>query len=144
MLWTLVYIYHLSKVNTASLIAVEVLNTTALNKEELLKSKNRPFAYSEIARITSNFTNEIGEGGFGKVFLGHLNDNTLVAVKLLSSSSKQGYKEFQAEAQLLMIVHHKNLVSLIGYCKDNDNMALVYEFMSGGNLRRHLSVPRNT
>ncbi|XWS18926.1 hypothetical protein CRYUN_Cryun32bG0086900 [Craigia yunnanensis] len=67
-----------------------------------------------------------------------------VAVKVLSSSSKQGYKEFQAEAQLLMIVHHKNLVSLIGYCKDDDNMALVYEFMSNGNLRQHLSETNKT
>ncbi|XVF74477.1 hypothetical protein PTKIN_Ptkin13bG0113400 [Pterospermum kingtungense] len=121
-----------------------VVSTTASNKEELLKSKNRPFTYSEIVRITANFTNEIGKGGFGKVFLGHLKDDTPVAVKLLSSSSKQGYKEFQAEAQLLMIVHHKNLVSLIGYCKDSNNMALVYEFMSGGNLRRHLSGVNET
>ncbi|XP_022724425.1 probable LRR receptor-like serine/threonine-protein kinase At2g28960 isoform X2 [Durio zibethinus] len=122
----------------------EVVNTNASNKEGLLKSKNRPFTYSEIARVTDNFKNEIGVGGFGKVFLGHLNDDTPVAVKLLSSSSKQGYKEFQAEAQLLMIVHHKNLVSLIGYCKDDDNMALVYEFMSNGNLRRHLSETNKT
>ena len=64
-----------------------------------MKSKNRSFTYSEIARITSNFKNEIGEGGFGKVFLGHLNDDTPVAVKVLSSSSKQGYKEFQAEVR---------------------------------------------
>ncbi|XVF26877.1 hypothetical protein REPUB_Repub14bG0057700 [Reevesia pubescens] len=113
-------------------------------KEGLLKTKNRPFTYSEIARITANFKNEIGEGGFGKVFLGHLNDYTPVAVKLLSSSSKQGYKEFQAEAQLLMIVHHKNLVSLIGYCKEDDNMALIYEFLSNGNLRQHLSETNKT
>ncbi|XVE88784.1 hypothetical protein DITRI_Ditri19aG0096700 [Diplodiscus trichospermus] len=122
----------------------DVVNTTASNKEELLKSKNRPFTYSEIARITGNFKKEIGKGGFGKVFLGHLNDDTAVAVKLLSSSSKQGYKEFQAEAQLLMIVHHKNLVPLIGYCKEDDNMALVYEFMSNGNLRWHLSETNKT
>ncbi|GMI77965.1 hypothetical protein like AT4G29990 [Hibiscus trionum] len=117
----------------------EVVNSTASNKKELLKSKNRPFTYSEIATITANFKTEIGDGGFGKVFLGHLNDGTPVAVKLLSSSSKQGYKEFQAEAQSLMIVHHKNLVSLIGYCKEDDHMALVYEFMANGNLRQHLS-----
>ncbi|XP_022723769.1 probable LRR receptor-like serine/threonine-protein kinase At1g05700 [Durio zibethinus] len=122
----------------------EVVNTTASKKEGLLKSKNRPFTYSEIARVTDNFKNEIGVGGFGKVFLGHLNDDTPVAVKLLSSSSKQGYKEFQAEAQLLMIVHHKNLVSLIGYFKDDDNMALVYEFMSNGDLRGHLSETNKT
>ncbi|KAK8608407.1 hypothetical protein V6N13_023831 [Hibiscus sabdariffa] len=119
-------------------------NTTASNKEGLLKSKNRPFTYSEIARITANFHTRIGEGGFGKVFLGHLNDDTPVAVKLLSSSSKQGYKEFQAEAQSLMIVHHKNLVSLIGYCKENDHMALVYEFMVNGNLRQHLTGTNKT
>ncbi|XVF26878.1 hypothetical protein REPUB_Repub14bG0057800 [Reevesia pubescens] len=76
---------------------IEVVNTTASGKEGLLKTKNRPLTYSEIARITANFKNEIGEGGFGKVFLGHLNDYTPVAVKLLSSSSKQGCKEFQAE-----------------------------------------------
>ncbi|XVF74479.1 hypothetical protein PTKIN_Ptkin13bG0113600 [Pterospermum kingtungense] len=120
------------------------VDATATNKEGLLTSKNRPFTYSEIAAITSNFTNEIGEGGFGKVFLGHLKDGTPVAVKLLSSYSKQGYKEFQAEAQLMMIVHHKNLVSLIGYCKDGDNMALVYEFMSNGNLRQQLSETNKT
>ncbi|XP_040959153.1 probable LRR receptor-like serine/threonine-protein kinase MEE39 [Gossypium hirsutum] len=115
-----------------------VNNTTASNKEGFLKSKNQPFTYSEIVTITANFETGIGEGGFGKVFHGHLNDGTPVAVKLLSSSSKQGYKEFQAEAQSLMIVHHKNLVSLIGYCKEDDHMALVYEFMSNGNLRQHL------
>ena len=43
------------------------------------------------------------------------------------------------QAQLLMVVHHKNLVSLIGYCKEDDNLALIYEFMSNGNLRQHLS-----
>ncbi|KAL1077040.1 hypothetical protein V6Z11_D10G070000 [Gossypium hirsutum] len=112
--------------------------------EGFLKSKNQPFTYSEIVTITANFETGIGEGGFGKVFHGHLNDGTPVAVKLLSSSSKQGYKEFQAEAQSLMIVHHKNLVSLIGYCKEDDHMALVYEFMSNGNLRQHLFSTNTT
>ncbi|TYJ13740.1 hypothetical protein E1A91_A10G070400v1 [Gossypium mustelinum] len=121
-----------------------VNNTTASNKEGFLKSKNQPFTYSEIVTITANFKTGIGEGGFGKVFHGHLNDGTPVAVKLLSSSSKQGYKEFQAEAQSLMIVHHKNLVSLIGYCKEDDHMALVYEFMSNGNLRQHLFSTNTT
>ncbi|TYI05222.1 hypothetical protein ES332_A10G073400v1 [Gossypium tomentosum] len=121
-----------------------VNNTTASNKEGFLKSKNQPFTYSEIVTITANFKTGIGEGGFRKVFHGHLNDGTPVAVKLLSSSSKQRYKEFQAEAQSLMIVHHKNLVSLIGYCKEDDHMALVYEFMSNGNLRQHLFSTNTT
>ncbi|GKV27221.1 hypothetical protein SLEP1_g36415 [Rubroshorea leprosula] len=110
-----------------------------LKEERSMKSKNKTFTYSEISNITTNFTMVIGEGGFGKVYLGTLNDGTHVAVKVLSSSSKQGYKEFQAEAQLLIIVHHKNLVSLVGYCDEDDNKALVYENLVNGNLRQHLS-----
>jgi hypothetical protein len=62
-----------------------------------LKSKNQPFTYTEIVSITNNFQTIIGEGGFGKVYLGNLNDGRQVAVKLLSQSSRQGYKEFLAE-----------------------------------------------
>ncbi|KAE8680750.1 hypothetical protein F3Y22_tig00111366pilonHSYRG00028 [Hibiscus syriacus] len=109
-----------------------------------LIEKNRPFTCFDIATVIANFNTEIGDGGFGKVFVGHLNDGTAVAMKLLSLSSKQGYKEFQAEAQPLMIVHHKNLISLIGYCKKDDQMALVYEFMANGNLRQHLSETKKT
>ncbi|GLT49036.1 hypothetical protein SLA2020_226210 [Shorea laevis] len=114
-----------------------------LKEEWAMKSKNRTFTYSEISNITSNFSMVIGEGGFGKVYLGTLNDGTCVAVKVLLSSSKQGYKEFQVEAQLLMIVHHKNLVSLVGYCDEDDKKALVYEYLANGNLRQHL-FDRNT
>ncbi|KAK0598719.1 hypothetical protein LWI29_037334 [Acer saccharum] len=108
-------------------------------KEGSLKSKNRQFTYSEIVHITNNFKTIIGEGGFGKVYLGTLNDDSDVAVKVLSPSSRQGYKEFRAEAQLLMVVHHRNLVSLIGYCDDHENKALIYEYMVKGNLQQHLS-----
>ena len=70
-------------------------------KHGSFKSKNRPFTYSQIVRITGNFRTIVGEGGFGKVYLGTLNDNTPVAVKLLSPSSKQGFKEFRAEVREL-------------------------------------------
>ncbi|CAK7322530.1 unnamed protein product [Dovyalis caffra] len=89
-------------------------------------------------RLPKDVETIIGEGGFGKVYLGSLKDGTKVAVKLLSQSSQQGCKEFLAEVQLLMIVHHRNLVSLIGYCDEHENMALVYEYMANGNLREHL------
>ncbi|OMO66487.1 hypothetical protein COLO4_30541 [Corchorus olitorius] len=112
---------------------------TRSREEGSLKSKNRPFTYSQIVTITGNFTTVVGEGGFGKVYLGTLSDSTPVAVKLLSPSSNQGYKEFRSEAQLLMIVHHRNLVSLIGYCDERGNMALIYEYMENGDLRQHLS-----
>ncbi|KAK7846839.1 putative leucine-rich repeat receptor-like serine/threonine-protein kinase, partial [Quercus suber] len=94
----------------------------------------------EVVSITNNFRTIIGGGGFGKVYLGKLKDETQVAVKLLSTSSNQGYKEFRAEAQLLMIVHHKNLVSLVGYCDEGATKALIYEYMASGNLLQHLSV----
>ncbi|KAI6671832.1 hypothetical protein NL676_006717 [Syzygium grande] len=109
------------------------------SSESMLRLKNQHFKYGEVSRITGNFGRVIGEGGFGKVYLGTLDNGTVVAVKMLSKSSKQGYKEFQAEAQLLMIVHHGNLVSLFGYCDDSRHMALIYEYMANGNLRQHLS-----
>ncbi|XP_050289749.1 putative leucine-rich repeat receptor-like serine/threonine-protein kinase At2g19230 [Quercus robur] len=104
------------------------------------KSKNQQYSYSEVVSITSNFRTIIGGRGFGKVYLGKLKDETQVAVKLLFASSNQGYKEFRAEAQLLMIVHHRNLVSLVGYCDEGVKKALIYEYMANGNLLQHLSV----
>ncbi|XP_056176534.1 putative leucine-rich repeat receptor-like protein kinase At2g19210 [Syzygium oleosum] len=106
-------------------------------------SKNRTFTSTEVTRITDNFRTVIGEGGFGRVYFGRLDDGTEVAVKMLSHSSKQGSKEFHTEAQLLMVVHHRNLVSLIGYCEEFENMALIYEFMFNGNVQQHLSATQN-
>ena len=65
-----------------------------------IKSKNRRYSYSEVVSITNNFKTIIGEGGFGKVYLGKLKDETQVAVKLLSTSSNQGYNEFRVEVRL--------------------------------------------
>ncbi|KAL1293038.1 probable LRR receptor-like serine/threonine-protein kinase At4g29180 isoform X3 [Arachis hypogaea] len=79
------------------------------------------------------------EGGFGKVYLGLLQDHTQVAVKLLSVSSRQGYKEFQSEVELHSSIRHRNLVSLVGYCDEGEIKALIYEYMANGNLHRHLS-----
>ncbi|XP_056176537.1 probable LRR receptor-like serine/threonine-protein kinase At1g05700 [Syzygium oleosum] len=120
-----------------------IATTTNSNRgstRTLRLSKNRHFTFTEVTKITDNFTTVIGEGGFGKVYFGKLDDGTEVAVKMLSQSSKQGYKEFHTEAQLLMVVHHRNLVSLIGHCEEFENMALIYEFLSNGNVQQHLSA----
>ncbi|KAF7814188.1 putative LRR receptor-like serine/threonine-protein kinase [Senna tora] len=112
---------------------------TNSTKEKSLELKNRAFSYSKILNITNNLQNLIGEGGFGKVYLGTLKNDTKVAVKLLSQSSVQGHREFRSELELLMVVHHRHLVSLIGYCEEGGVRALIYEYMANGNLREHLS-----
>jgi serine/threonine protein kinase len=64
-----------------------------------IKSQNQQYTYSEVLRITNNYKTIIGGGGFGKVYLGKLKDETQVAVKFLSNSSNQGYREFRAEVR---------------------------------------------
>ncbi|KAK3220084.1 hypothetical protein Dsin_014054 [Dipteronia sinensis] len=110
---------------------------TSTNWNGPLELKNKRFLYSDVVRITNNFEMIVGKGGFGTVYYGRL-DETQVAVKMLSPSSTQGYKQFQAEVALLMRVHHKNLTILVGYCNDGTNMGLIYEFIANGNLETHL------
>ncbi|XP_045085680.1 probable LRR receptor-like serine/threonine-protein kinase At1g05700 isoform X1 [Aegilops tauschii subsp. strangulata] len=112
-------------------------NTTGHEDKSALL-ENREFSYKELKHITNNFSQEIGKGGFGPVFLGYLENGNPVAVKVRSESSSQGGKEFLAEARHLTRIHHKNLVSLAGYCKDRNHLALVYEYMPEGNLQDHL------
>ncbi|KAG2626257.1 hypothetical protein PVAP13_3KG334100 [Panicum virgatum] len=104
-----------------------------------LHLENRRFTYKELEMVTNNFRHVLGRGGFGKVYDGFLEDGTQVAVKLRSQSSNQGVKEFLMEAQILTRIHHKNLVSMIGYCKDGQYMALVYEYMSEGTLQEQIA-----
>ncbi|XP_037474430.1 putative leucine-rich repeat receptor-like serine/threonine-protein kinase At2g19230 [Triticum dicoccoides] len=108
-----------------------------------LRFDNRRFTYSELVAITNGFQQVIGRGGFGKVYQGLMEDGTQVAVKLRSESSDQGEQEFLAEAQTLAKIHHKNLVSLFGYCKHKEYMALVYEYMAQGALDEHLNGKDN-
>eukprot|EP00261_Vitis_vinifera_P023137 XP_010654895.1 PREDICTED: putative leucine-rich repeat receptor-like protein kinase At2g19210 [Vitis vinifera] len=108
-------------------------------EDKALESKYLRLSYSEVERITDNFQNQIGKGGSGKVYRGRLSDDTEVAVKLLSSSSAEGFNLFQTEAKLLTRVHHRNLVSLFGYCDEGSSMVLIYEYMNKGNLKKNLA-----
>ncbi|KAI3521453.1 hypothetical protein L1887_10919 [Cichorium endivia] len=102
-----------------------------------LEIKKQKFTYSEVKRITDNFKVVIGKGGFGQVYHGYIGD-AQVAVKMLSESSLQGDKEFQAEAYLLLSVHHKNLTSLVGYCNEGNHKGIIYDYMANGDLKKHL------
>ncbi|XP_030942318.1 probable LRR receptor-like serine/threonine-protein kinase At1g06840 [Quercus lobata] len=102
----------------------------------------KDFTYGEMALATNNFnsSSQVGQGGYGMVYKGILADGTLVAVKRAQEGSLQGEREFLTEIELLSRLHHRNLVSLIGLCDEEGEQMLVYEFMSNGTLRDHLSV----
>nr|XP_025876238.1 probable LRR receptor-like serine/threonine-protein kinase At5g59680 [Oryza sativa Japonica Group] len=108
------------------------------HEDGLQRVENRRFTYKELEKITNKFSQCIGQGGFGLVYYGCLEDGTEVAVKMRSELSSHGLDEFLAEVQSLTKVHHRNLVSLIGYCWEMDHLALVYEYMSQGTLYDHL------
>ncbi|KAK2366026.1 receptor protein kinase FERONIA [Trifolium repens] len=101
----------------------------------------RSFSLLEICTATKNFDVclIIGVGGFGHVYKGYIdNDSTPVAIKRLKSGSQQGEKEFINEIDMLSKLRHRHLVSLIGYCNENNEMIIVYHFMARGTLQDHL------
>ncbi|PHT49161.1 Receptor-like protein kinase THESEUS 1 [Capsicum baccatum] len=104
------------------------------------RALGRIFAFSEIREATKDFDESlvIGVGGFGKVYKGVLENGVMVAVKRGNGKSQQGLVEFRTEIEMLSKLRHRHLVSLIGYCEELNEMILVYEFMAGGPLRKHL------
>ncbi|CAI8614548.1 unnamed protein product [Vicia faba] len=99
------------------------------------------FSLAEIESATNNFEKRIGSGGFGIVYYGKLKEGKEIAVKVLRNNSYQGKREFSNEVTLLSRIHHRNLVQLLGYCREEDNSILVYEFMHNGTLKEHLYGP---
>ncbi|PKA67189.1 Proline-rich receptor-like protein kinase PERK1 [Apostasia shenzhenica] len=98
------------------------------------------FTYDELAMATDGFSdaNLLGQGGFGYVHRGVLPNGKEVAVKQLKSGSGQGEREFQAEVEIISRVHHRHLVSLVGYCIADGKRLLVYEFVPNNTLEFHL------
>ncbi|AEE28044.1 putative LRR receptor-like serine/threonine-protein kinaseRLK-Pelle-LRR-VIII-1 family [Arabidopsis thaliana] len=102
----------------------------------------KSFTYAELALATDNFNSstQIGQGGYGKVYKGTLGSGTVVAIKRAQEGSLQGEKEFLTEIELLSRLHHRNLVSLLGFCDEEGEQMLVYEYMENGTLRDNISV----
>lgn len=101
----------------------------------------RSFSYVEVKRATNHFRpeNVIGEGGFGRVFSGILDDGMRVAVKMLTrADDQQGGREFVAEVEMLSRLHHRNLVKLIGICTEEHTRCLIYELVPNGSVESHL------
>ncbi|GMP49360.1 hypothetical protein CsSME_00016369 [Camellia sinensis var. sinensis] len=124
---------------------------TPRSEGEILQSTNlKSFSFSDLKMATRNFRPDsvLGEGGFGSVFKGWIDENSftaskpgtgiVIAVKRLNQEGFQGRKEWLAEVNYLGQFYHPHLVKLIGYCLEDEHRLLVYEFMPRGSLENHL------
>ncbi|CAM0146501.1 unnamed protein product [Urochloa decumbens] len=106
----------------------------------------RRFTYRQLSQATRGFSDDkkLGEGGFGSVYRGFLQDQGLhVAIKRVSKASKQGRREYMSEVTIIGRLRHRNLVQLVGWCHEGDELLLVYELMTNGSLDTHLYSSRN-
>ncbi|KAI4332446.1 hypothetical protein L6164_017355 [Bauhinia variegata] len=113
--------------------------------EKGVNSQTGMFSLKKIRVATNDFSpaNKIGEGGFGPVYKGQLSDGTMVAIKQLSSKSRQGNREFLNEIGMISCLQHPNLVKLYGYCIERDQLLLVYEYVENNSLARVLFDTEN-
>ncbi|KAK9068522.1 hypothetical protein SSX86_012636 [Deinandra increscens subsp. villosa] len=142
--------------NTFSVIGYKCLNEKQAERptmkvviEELVKALNFQKSHKDALRIslkdirlvTQNFSNEIGRGGFGRVYKGEIvraNRRTPIAVKRCDNIGVQRENEFLTEVEILFEYKHENIIDLLGYCNDHNNKILVYEYASNGSLDKHL------
>lgn len=95
-------------------------------------------ALSDLESATDRFSKKIGKGSFGSVYYGRMKDGKEVAVKIMAEISNDGHQQFVTEVALLSRIHHRNLVPLVGYCEEEHQRILVYEYMHNGTLRDHI------
>ncbi|KAJ6837033.1 putative serine/threonine-protein kinase PBL9 isoform X2 [Iris pallida] len=137
--------------DSSSRVSSSSVPPTPRSEGEILQSPNlKSFTFNELKSATRNFRPDsvLGEGGFGAVFKGWLDETNLsptkpgtgivIAVKRLNHEGYQGHKEWLAEVNYLGQFHHHNLVKLFGYCLEDKHRLLVYEFMPRGSLENHL------
>ncbi|XVF33639.1 hypothetical protein REPUB_Repub17cG0185200 [Reevesia pubescens] len=105
-----------------------------LNYENLKPGR---FSYSDIKKMTEGFKEKLGEGGFGSVFKGNLSNGRLVAVKMLGEAKGNG-EDFINEVATIGMIHHVNVVQLLGFCFERSKRALIYEYMPNGSLDKYL------
>ncbi|KAL3644553.1 Serine/threonine-protein kinase pbl34 [Castilleja foliolosa] len=158
---SLISTHEIKSTNTDQPVANVILSTTTSNAESSLSSTKleeelkvssrlRKFGFNDLKLATRNFRPEslLGEGGFGCVFKGWIEENgtapvkpgtgLTVAVKTLNHDGFQGHKEWLTEVNYLGDLVHQNLVKLVGYCIEDDQRLLVYEFLPRGSLENHL------
>ncbi|XWS25078.1 hypothetical protein CRYUN_Cryun27aG0040200 [Craigia yunnanensis] len=133
-------------VGTENVIAPPSLGQNSINLPKELEGLHekysatcRLFKYQEILSATSNFLAEnlIGKGGNSQVYRDCLRDGKELAVKILKPS-EDILKEFVLEIEIITTLHHKNIISLLGFCYEDNNLLLVYDFLSRGSLEKNL------
>ncbi|XP_010690221.2 probable serine/threonine-protein kinase PIX13 [Beta vulgaris subsp. vulgaris] len=137
-----------SNISSKSQFSVSSSDDVYPNGHILPTPNLREFSFQEMKTATRNFKGDtlLGEGGFGRVYKGWLESKhphksgsgVVVAIKKLNSESVQGFEEWQSEVNFLGRLSHPNLVKLLGYCWEDKELLLVYEFMSKGSLENHL------
>ncbi|KAL6979186.1 putative serine/threonine-protein kinase pbl9, partial [Sarracenia purpurea var. burkii] len=137
--------------SSVSKVSLAYVPPTPRSEGEILQSSNlKSFCFADLRMATRNFRPDsvLGEGGFGSVFKGWIDENSyaaakpgtgmVIAVKRLNQEGFQGHREWLAEVIYLGQLYHPHLVKLIGYCLEDEHRLLVYEFMSRGSLENHL------
>ncbi|XP_010937616.1 receptor-like cytoplasmic kinase 176 isoform X1 [Elaeis guineensis] len=136
---------------SSSRVSAASVPPTPRSEGEILQASNvKSFTFNELKNATRNFRPDsvLGEGGFGSVFKGWIDEHSLaatkpgtgivIAVKKLNQEGFQGHREWLTEVNYLGQLSHPNLVKLIGYCLEDEQRLLVYEFMPRGSLENHL------
>jgi serine/threonine protein kinase len=136
-----VLIWHRKGKKLRHLLCTKTSSTSERNIEALIESYGSiaptRYKYSEVTKITSFLNYKLGEGGYGVVFKGRLQDGRMVAVKFLHDSKGNG-EEFVNEVMSIGRTSHINIVSLFGFCLEGSKRALVYEYMPNGSLDNYI------
>ncbi|XP_052476893.1 rust resistance kinase Lr10 isoform X4 [Gossypium raimondii] len=127
----LYYVYHQDKKKKESQSKIEKF------LEDYKAFKPSRYSFADIKRITNEFKDKLGQGGYGTVFKGRLSNDVLVAVKILNDSNGNG-EEFINEVGSMSRIHHVNVTRLVGFCADGYKRALVYEYLPNESLEKFI------
>ncbi|XP_047968640.1 probable receptor-like protein kinase At5g20050 isoform X2 [Salvia hispanica] len=133
-IWPFVFGFLINKFRRRRLSSFEVVESFIQSDNKLAPIR---YSYSDIKKMTKNFKDKLGEGGFGSVYKGKLRSGHLVAVKLLGKSGANG-KDFINEIATIGRIHHVNVVQLVGYCAERSKRALIFDFMPNGSLDKYI------
>ncbi|TVU27713.1 hypothetical protein EJB05_19210 [Eragrostis curvula] len=126
--------------STLSTSMVSSASASMLSTVATCTTSVKTFSLAQLQKATDGFSSErvLGQGGFGRVYHGTMEDGNEIAVKLLTREDRSGDREFVAEVEMLSRLHHRNLVKLIGICIERSKRCLVYELIRNGSVESHL------